>query len=241
MHHLKYGGWPRIGGALARLMAETLDAPPEAILVPVPLSRRRFRRRGYNQAEALARGLGRHSGRLVRTDLLVRVRETGTQTALALHINTYYWGLDPQASQFIFYAQIAGFIGGIPLARPLAARFDKKIAIVVTCVALSAIPSIPITLRLMGVAPQTGDPSLLPFVITFAGLAAMVGSIMNISVMSALADIADENEVKLGFRQEGVLYSTRALFSKLDSDIGHFFASVALAVIAFFFAMRAEE
>ncbi|HWA57983.1 MAG TPA: ComF family protein [Gemmatimonadales bacterium] len=83
MHHLKYGGWPRIGEALARLMAETLDAPPEAILVPVPLSRRRFRRRGYNQAEALARGLGRHSGRLVRTDLLVRVRETGTQTALA--------------------------------------------------------------------------------------------------------------------------------------------------------------
>jgi Na+/melibiose symporter-like transporter len=83
------------------------------------------------------------------------------------------------------------------------------------------------------VAPESGSAALLPFLIIFAGLAAMVGSIMNISVMSALADIADENEVKYGYRQEGVLYSTRALFSKLDSAIGHFFASVALAVIAF--------
>lgn len=83
IHQLKYGGWPRLAGPLARVMTPTLEAPPDAVLVPVPLSRRRRRRRGYNQAEALAWALGRHTGRLVRSDLLVRRRETGTQTALA--------------------------------------------------------------------------------------------------------------------------------------------------------------
>lgn len=55
----------------------------DAVLAPIPLSSRRLRRRGYNQAEALAQALGRLSGRLVRTDLLRRTRETPTQTTLA--------------------------------------------------------------------------------------------------------------------------------------------------------------
>jgi predicted amidophosphoribosyltransferase len=49
----------------------------------VPLSAGRLRRRGYNQAEVLARSLGGRIGLRVRSDLVRRVRETTTQTALA--------------------------------------------------------------------------------------------------------------------------------------------------------------
>jgi ComF family protein len=52
-------------------------------VVPVPLSSRRLHSRGYNQAEMLARALAARTGRRYRTDCLTRVRETGTQTALA--------------------------------------------------------------------------------------------------------------------------------------------------------------
>ena len=51
--------------------------------------------------------------------------------------------------------------------------------------------------------------------------------------MSALADVADENEVRFGVRQEGVLYSTRALFAKLDTAIGAALAGIVLTLIAF--------
>jgi predicted amidophosphoribosyltransferase len=47
----------------------------------VPLSRARFRDRGYNQSERLARALGRRWRRPV-VDLLVRTRDTAAQTAL---------------------------------------------------------------------------------------------------------------------------------------------------------------
>ena len=64
-------------------------------------------------------------------------------------------------------------------------------------------------------------------------MGAASGSILNISVMSALADIADENAVRYGVRQEGVLYSARTFFAKLDASLGHGLAAIALAVIAF--------
>jgi len=61
VYQLKYANRPDIGEDLGRLMAnemhyarffEGIDA-----LVPVPLSRKRMRQRGYNQSEMLARGI----------------------------------------------------------------------------------------------------------------------------------------------------------------------------------------
>ncbi|MFN8652856.1 MAG: double zinc ribbon domain-containing protein [Gemmatimonadales bacterium] len=83
IHHLKYGSWPRIADSLARVMASALRTPATTVLVPIPLAAERRRRRGYNQAEMLARALGRLTGRLVRTDLIERSRNTRTQTELA--------------------------------------------------------------------------------------------------------------------------------------------------------------
>ena len=82
VHALKYGGLPRIAEDLAEAMSR-LEVPGReaACLVPIPLGRARERHRGYNQSERLARALGRRWGRPV-VPLLVRTRETKTQTAL---------------------------------------------------------------------------------------------------------------------------------------------------------------
>ena len=61
IHALKYDGRRSVAPPLARLMAaiacETLAGAD--LVVPVPLHRARQRARGFNQAEDLARGLGR--------------------------------------------------------------------------------------------------------------------------------------------------------------------------------------
>jgi len=82
VHALKYGGLPRIAADLAGAMA-SLDLPgrPDAWLVPVPLGAGRLRQRGYNQSERLARALSRRWNRPL-VELLVRTRDTVTQTAL---------------------------------------------------------------------------------------------------------------------------------------------------------------
>jgi len=82
MHRLKYGGWWRVAEALAAGMQPVPLPEPPAVLVPIPLGRRRLRSRGFNQAERLAQALARHGRHTVRPGLLRRRRETGTQTRL---------------------------------------------------------------------------------------------------------------------------------------------------------------
>ena len=81
---LKYEGRPDVGVAMGRKMAEELlpsgffegvDA-----LIPVPLHEKRLKERGYNQSEQLAIGIKEVMGIPLRTDAVVRVRNTETQT-----------------------------------------------------------------------------------------------------------------------------------------------------------------
>jgi ComF family protein len=82
VHLLKYEGWWRVAEAMAAAMRDLETLERGAVLVPVPLGRRRQRERGFNQAERLATALG-HVARLrVRPELLARARETASQTKL---------------------------------------------------------------------------------------------------------------------------------------------------------------
>lgn len=82
VHHLKYNGWPGVAAAMAVAMRGLEPLTRTAVLVPVPLSGRRRRKRGYNQAAVLAAALGQVTGMAVDVALLQRARDTPTQTAL---------------------------------------------------------------------------------------------------------------------------------------------------------------
>jgi ComF family protein len=86
VHALKYRGWHRVADDMAARMAR-LDWPLDVVeerraLIPVPLSSKRHRQRGYNQSECLAVALSRRLSIPVWNDALVRTRHTETQTQL---------------------------------------------------------------------------------------------------------------------------------------------------------------
>ena len=82
----KYHGALEHVRVLGELLAVQLRARPVSgwpeVMLPVPLAPRRFRERGYNQAIELARWLERRVQVPLRTDVLVRVRETREQAGL---------------------------------------------------------------------------------------------------------------------------------------------------------------
>ncbi len=83
VHALKYRGLPRVAQDLADVMVRHLPAPsPGCAIVPIPLSIERLRRRGYNQSLWLAQALSRAWRRPLYPELLIRQRDTATQTAL---------------------------------------------------------------------------------------------------------------------------------------------------------------
>ncbi len=82
---VKYHGALAYGRVLGELLAARLieqQLPRPQLMLPVPLAPARFRQRGYNQALEIGRYLERRLCIPMRTDLLVRVRETREQAGL---------------------------------------------------------------------------------------------------------------------------------------------------------------
>lgn len=84
VHQLKYRGWKALGTVMGQRMAALAlpeSAREAACCVPVPTTRVRYRQRGYNQAELLARAFAAATGREVRR-MLERTRGAPSQTTL---------------------------------------------------------------------------------------------------------------------------------------------------------------
>ena len=82
VHRLKYGNLrviaPELGGLLADFLTERQIQGD--VLIPVPLHRRRERKRGYNQAGLLAHEVGPRLGLPIAAEALSRRRDTPSQT-----------------------------------------------------------------------------------------------------------------------------------------------------------------
>lgn len=81
MHHGKFRDCRTALRAFAWLGAERLTPPPEALVTPVPLGRRRAVERGYNQARVVAQAFADFH-RLPLVELLDRTRHTPAQSTL---------------------------------------------------------------------------------------------------------------------------------------------------------------
>lgn len=87
IHQLKYRKRPGIGRFLGSLLAKRVEGEPGiphiTAVVPVPLHPLRNRERGYNQSAYIARGISDATGIPVLENVLVRNRNTPTQTSLS--------------------------------------------------------------------------------------------------------------------------------------------------------------
>ncbi len=81
LHHGKFRDCRTALRALAWVGASRLTPPVGALVVPVPLSRRRLAERGYNQARVVAGAFADFDGMPI-ADLLERTRETPPQSTL---------------------------------------------------------------------------------------------------------------------------------------------------------------
>ena len=85
-HRLKYQGHIRIGQYFGKMLGSRLASAAHFadvdLIIPVPLHWSRRWKRGYNQAEVIAREIARELGTATRTDILQRHRRTRTQTRI---------------------------------------------------------------------------------------------------------------------------------------------------------------
>ncbi len=110
IHQLKYRHANHLAPALAPLLAELWESTPRLharadwVLVPVPSSRQHLFSRGYNQAEELARALGRLRGLRVVNALRRQGGAASSQTRLS--------AAQRRASAFASFSALPAFAKG---------------------------------------------------------------------------------------------------------------------------------
>ena len=165
---------------------------------------------------------------LLATSLMI-----GTRNGLGFYASTYYWQLDPKDySTFYAFGTAGGYILGGLIVKRLHRKFDKRWTGAAASLGYAILPAIPLGLGYIGVMSPT-TPGLLYVLIALAVLQYAPYSIVSTTIRSALADIADEVELKFGVRQEGLLFAARTFFQRVDTALGTALAGWVLTLVAF--------
>lgn len=72
-----------LGNSLADSVAEFEFSAELSMIIPVPLHKKDYRKRGYNQSELIARQLSRRLGIPFRNDIIRKIRRTAEQKSLS--------------------------------------------------------------------------------------------------------------------------------------------------------------
>ena len=157
----------------------------------------------------------------------------GTLETLQSYVSLFYWQFPEKTIRGLGLASPPAFILAFFITTRLHRKYDKRHTILGAVYLLAFAVATPISANLLGVFPGAGDKGLFGAIFLFAFLFYGALAVLTISVLSALADVADEHELNTGRRQEGVFYAARTFFSKLSTGLGHVLAGLAIDVIAF--------
>jgi Na+/melibiose symporter-like transporter len=157
----------------------------------------------------------------------------GLNAALGIYFNTYFWELtSSQISVFVVALFLAAILAGAT-APPLSRAFGKKRAAIGVSLAAVVLGPLPIVLRLAGLFPPNGSPSLLWILLVFNLFVVTLVIMSGILTASMVADIVEDSQVITGRRSEGVFVAANSFVQKATSGIGIFASSLMLGAIGF--------
>ena len=157
----------------------------------------------------------------------------GLVLSLNLYFNTYFWELTAREISIFAIGNFISAAIAFGLAAPLSLKMGKKGAAQVTKVLSFVIGATPITLRLLGVFPENGDPIIVPILFVQTTLSTGLSITASILISSMIADVVENSELKTGRRSEGLFFAAASFVNKAVSGIGIFASSLILLLIAF--------
>lgn len=155
---------------------------------------------------------------------------------IAIVANYAYLYVYEFATEDLFWigaTKIPGVFIAMPLLGFLAVRFEKKTILMTVTLILATGCALPHFLRLLDLLPANDSPYLIYWVVVPMFLGYLIFPVQHILIDSQLVDIADDHELKVGNRSEGVVFSIRSFGIKATQGIGGLFAGFGLEFINF--------
>ena len=156
----------------------------------------------------------------------------GVRGGLWIYTATYFWRLTSAQITWFALGSFLSYVAGSTIVAPLHRTLEKRWTGAIAVLVYSIGPALPLTLGYFGIL-SSENRLLLPILIAFSLLQHLPYSLLTTTVFSAFADIADENELRYGARQQGILYSTQTFFARIDQAVGAALAGWVLTLVAF--------
>ncbi|MFT7653312.1 MAG: GPH family glycoside/pentoside/hexuronide:cation symporter [Limisphaerales bacterium] len=171
------------------------------------------------------------SFRWIMFGFILFISAWGVAGVLGIYVYTFFWELTVIQILFVSLMLPIGSMGGYALSKVYFAWLDKKNAMIAAGIVWMFIHAIPVGAYVMGWAPDTGTwgaAVFLAIVTIFSGM--VVGQVI-VGIGTAMADIADENELDSGRRQEGVFFGASSFANKCSAGVGTLLAGRVLEII----------
>jgi Na+/melibiose symporter-like transporter len=158
---------------------------------------------------------------------------SGARSGLEIYFGLYFWELtQSQLAALVTISVVGGAIGMV--ASPhVAKRMGKKYGAIFMYTSALTVGVAPVVLRLMGWMPANGTPELFTILLVETLINTAFAGGTAVLLVSLVADVVEDAEVKTGRRSEGLLMSADNLVKKMVSGVGVFISGTILAFIGF--------
>jgi len=157
----------------------------------------------------------------------------GITAGLTLYISLFFWEFSQAQLTLIVTMNAAAGLIGASLASPVSRAIGKKEAAVLGYILGATAELTPYFLRFTGLMPDNGDPWVFRIVATGAFITTVSWSMTGVFLTALIADVVEDNAVKIGRRTEGLLFAADSLFKKIGSAGGPAVAGLILAAAQF--------
>lgn len=158
---------------------------------------------------------------------------TGLRENLGSFMNLFFWELQEDQIRWFAAASPPSYVLAFVFTTQLHHRLDKRETMLGAMTVVMLAGLIPVASRFLGIFPDNGAATLFPLLLGAVFVFYLGVAILTITVMSALADVADQHELESGRRQEGIFYSARTFFGKVTTALGMMISGVGLDLIGF--------
>jgi GPH family glycoside/pentoside/hexuronide:cation symporter len=172
------------------------------------------------------------SFRLLFISAVVFYVAVGLNATLGSHVAVFVWRLPADLIQLLSYGYLAGILLGVALTPLVAARLEKKTMVLAGLGLVALMWTVLPGLRAAGLFMLSGAATALP--LTINSFVAGVGvGLVAVAYPSMMADAADEHELLMGHRREGLYFAGLGFAAKAASGAGVFLGGLALDLIGF--------
>ncbi|MBU9714930.1 MFS transporter [Evansella tamaricis] len=157
---------------------------------------------------------------LLMISLLIVNLINGIRQSSQMYFVIYVWGDSSQLTN-VGISLIVGMVFGMAVTPKIISKFDKKMVFIAACLLGSIASAIPFFV----------GGGNIPFALVFLGISFAFTGVTTIVSASMLIDAVDYSEWKLGFRGEGLIFSTNTFLTKLSGTLARGIIGIGLILM----------